>query len=34
MTIFVFNIVTGIFLMIIYNVVLIILIPLKKSVSM
>lgn len=32
MTIFVFNIV--IFLMIIYNVVLIILIPLKKSVSM
>lgn len=32
MTIFVFNIV--IFLMIIYNVVLIILIPFKKSVSM
>lgn len=32
MTIFVFNIV--IFLMIIYNVVLIILFPLKKSVSM
>lgn len=32
MTIFVFNIV--IFLMIIYNVLLIILIPLKKSVSM